>query len=223
MSIVSEHEVAAFAQVALHNAESSNAVGYKLTLRLLDEAEYEQFSGITKRKKGKAGGRYRGYFLHVDKNLCTQADLIFLGWTMSNSAGAKLRFEMESVNAFDHFRSLPAGEEWSLTLVELDDEEKPVDQKQREVVETVKGGPRSQRAGAMCSDPEFQTFVNLQLMSRSSFKIRKFNGRATPDECAQFIRDKCRISSRAELDHDAAAWDRFTAWVSKPFAIWSSK
>lgn len=222
MSITpTEDQVAAFAQVALHNAESSNVAGYKLTLRLLDETEYEQFSGITKRKKGKAGGRYRGYFLHLDKNLCIQADLIFLGWTMSNTAGGKLRFEMESVNTFDHFRSLPAGEEWSLTLVEIDDEEKPVDQKQREAVETVKGGPRSQRAGALCSDPDFQRFVAKQT------GIDKLRGpgsvKARPDECAEFIREKCRINSRAMLDHDPAAWERFTRWVSKPFAIWSNQ
>lgn len=214
MSITpTEAEVAAFAQVALHNAESSHTAGYKVTFRLLDETEYEQFSGITKRKKGKAGGRYRVFLLAVDEKLCRKIDALFLGWTMSNSAGGRIKFELSSEADFAFFRSLPAGQEWSATLVELDDEEQPVDQSAREKVETVKGGPKSQRAGALCADADFQRFVGRQHLNKQ---------RANPDECADFIRHKCRIASRAELDHDPAAWERFTRWVSKPFAIWSN-
>lgn len=218
MSITpTEAEVAAFAQVALHNAESSHTAGYKVTFRLLDETEYEQFSGITKRKKGKAGGRYRVFLLAVDEKLCRKLDALFLGWTMSNSAGGRIKFELSSEADFAFFRSLPAGQEWSATLVELDDEEQPVDQSAREHVETVKGGPKSQRAGALCADASFQRFVASHNREAMNGKLR-----ATPDQCADFIRTKCRIASRAELDHDPAAWERFTRWVSKPFAIWSN-
>lgn len=220
MSITpTEAEVAAFAQVALHNAESSHTAGYKVTFRLLDETEYEQFSGITKRRKGKAGGRYRVFLLAVDEKLCRKIDALFIGWTMSNTAGGRIKFELVSPDDFQFFRDLPPGSEWSATLVELDDEEKPVDQQARERVETVKGGPKSQRAGAMCADSDFQRFVGRQIAGYDSPTIK----RATPDQCADFIRTKCRIASRAELDHDPAAWERFTRWVSKPFAIWSNQ
>ena len=215
MSIVpTEDEVAAHGLVTLHNAESSHTAGYKLALTLKDEKDYEQFSSVTKRRKGKAGVRYRMFLLHDDQTLCRQLEVFFLGWTVSNTAGAKTKFELQDPDDFTFFRSLPAGQEWSMVLAEITDDEEVVDQKQKEVAETIKGGPKSIRAGRMCADPNFQWFV--------SHKLNKpRDKRATPDECADFIRTKCGIKSRAELDHDEAAWERFIRWVSKPFAIWS--
>lgn len=211
--------VAAFATVELHNAESSHTAGYKLTLRLPKEEDWEQFKTITKRKKGKAGGIYTMYL--TGTGIPRQLDVVFLAWTISNSAGAKIKFELQDADDFEFFRALAEGYAWMMTLIELDEENKPIDQQAREKAETVKGGPKSQRAGAMCADPSFQQFV------MGILRVERRDGRvairATPDECAEFIRRKCKIASRAELDHDEAAWERFTRWVSKPFAIWSQR
>jgi hypothetical protein len=208
---LTEDDVAAFGLVTLHNAESSHTAGYKLTFTLKDEKDYEQFSSVTKKRKGKAGVRYRMYLLTDVSELCRDCEVFFLCWSVSNASGARIKFELHAPDDFDFFRILPAGQEWSMTLIEIDDEEKVVDQKQKEVAETVKGGPKSQMAGRLCADRLFQRFVaNKEQLVK-----------ATPDQCAQFIRNKCSIISRAELDHDEAAWVRFTKWVSKPFAIWS--
>lgn len=214
----SEEDVAAFGMVTLHNAESSHTAGYKLTLSLKDEKDYEQFASVTKRRKGKAGVRYQMNLLNSVEDTCRQLDVFFLSWTNSNTAGARVKFELQDPEDFAFFRGLPQGQEWSMVLIEMDDQEQPINQVAREQAETVKGGPKSQRAGAMCADRDFQRFVAVKT---GIDKMRSPMGRATPDECANFIRNKCGIASRAMLDHDEAAWERFTKWISKPFAIWS--
>lgn len=217
-NVPNEEQVAAFGDVTLHNAESSHVAGLKLTLSLKDEKDYEQFSSVTKRRKGKAGVRYQMSLLHKDEHACRQVEVFFLGWSVSNTSGAKVKFELQSEADFIFFRGMPQAFEWQMVLAEIDDDEMVVDQKQREDVETLKGGPRSQRAGAMCADVEFQRFVHGKLVGAGNGRT---GTRATPDECANFIRQKCGINSRRELDHNERAWEAFTRWVSKPFAIWS--
>jgi hypothetical protein len=206
-------DIVAHAKVTLVDAASSHASGYRLVLKLTDEKEYEAFSTITKRKKGKAGGRYRMFLINKDEGKFV--DVWFLGWTVSNTAGAKVKFDLSCDEDFAYFRERPVEMAWDMTLIELDDDEKVIDQQQREVAETVRGGPKSQLAGKLCADMNFQRFVAKQ-------NGKPPGSRANPEECANFIRAKCRIGSRRELDHDEGAFQRFTMWVSRPFAIWST-
>ena len=66
----------------------------------------------------------------------------------------------------------------------------------------MKGGPLARLAGQLCQLPDFQAFASAH----------------GADEAAAFIRRVCRVESRAELDHDQQARDRFHELVRKPFA-----
>jgi hypothetical protein len=199
--------------VLLVDACSSHAGGYRLSLKLRDEKDYEPFSTITKRKKGKAGGRYRMFLM--DKDHPRQLEVWFLGWSMTNTGGAKIKFDLANEDDFAFFRALPVDKLWHMAMVELQENDEILDQHQREVAETVKGGPKSQLAGRLCAESNFQRFV--------ASKTGKAQGaRATPDDCANFIRQKARIGSRRELDHDPDAFERFNKWVQRPYAIWST-
>ena len=98
-------------------------------------------------------------------------------------------------------------------MIELDDDGNVVNVEQRAKLERMarkrqwpKGGPRSKHAARLCQDPEFQRWVG-------DIGI-KMND---PLGCAHWMREECEIDSRAQLDHDPAALQRFEDRVQKPF------
>lgn len=66
----------------------------------------------------------------------------------------------------------------------------------------MKGGRLARLAGQLCQRQDFQAFASAR----------------SAGEAAAFIRRVCRVESRAELDHDEQASDRFHELVRKPFA-----
>ncbi|KKO71824.1 hypothetical protein [Kerstersia gyiorum] len=48
----------------------------------------------------------------------------------------------------------------------------------------------------------------------------RFSGTHTPEQAAQWVRDQCGVSSRAELDHSPAAAKRFHDRVRRPYAAY---
>lgn len=209
-------QVAASAKVYLHNAESSNAVGYRATFALCDDADIEGFRQITKHRKGRAGGIYTAYLVDENQPLNNyKFEGLFLGWSASQ-AGAKIKFILSDEGTFDYFRMQEAGNKelaWMLVLVEMTDDSEPVDQEAKERVNTtLRGGPLCKKAAILCNDRMFLRWIG---------SIWKRKEPATPKEAAEFIRNRCRIQSRVELDHDEAAAMRFHKAVLTPYAVWS--
>ncbi|MCY1197232.1 hypothetical protein D9M72_85940 [compost metagenome] len=66
----------------------------------------------------------------------------------------------------------------------------------------MKTGPNCWLAVQLSKNPEFWAFASAR----------------NADEAAAFIRRVCRVESRAQLDHDQQARDRFHELVRKPFA-----
>jgi len=69
-----------------------------------------------------------------------------------------------------------------------------------------KGGVLSQEAARKCRELAFC----------------EYSDSATEDEAREFILEKCQIKSRAELDHDPAAAERFKV-LMREFAAWVSE
>ena len=74
--------------------------------------------------------------------------------------------------------------------------------------------PTPQQAGILCNDPRFQAFAAI----RSGLPDTKFNVHAS----AEFLRDCCGITSRAELKNSATAKTRFQA-LRTSFDAWTGK
>ena len=77
------------------------------------------------------------------------------------------------------------------------------------VPEKPKGGALSKLAGVWCNDPEFQSWL---------WEAADYPGEPNPDLCAAVIRNWCRVDSRAELDHDEEAAERFHRLIRGPFS-----
>lgn len=72
----------------------------------------------------------------------------------------------------------------------------------------------SRAAALMCNGAKFQRWVVSRIGAAPE-------GMTAQQQAAQFVRDACGITSRAELDHNARAASLFHAAVRRPFLEWS--
>jgi hypothetical protein len=90
-----------------------------------------------------------------------------------------------------------------LSLVELDDDNEPIDQKMRERVEG-QGKTSSERlsyvAAMLCKSEEFWAYINNYTDETNDFIQPTVR---SEEDAKQWIYQKCGISSRAELDEGA--------------------
>lgn len=77
-----------------------------------------------------------------------------------------------------------------------------------------KGGALSRAAAMMCNGERFQRWVVSRIGAAP-------DGVSASQHAAQYVRDICGITSRAQLDHDANAASLFHEAVRKPFVKWS--
>ncbi|WP_202730544.1 hypothetical protein [Achromobacter xylosoxidans] len=77
-----------------------------------------------------------------------------------------------------------------------------------------KGATLSRVAAMMCGSAKFQRWVVSRIGAAPQ-------GVSPSQHAAQFVRDACGITSRAQLDHSATAATLFHEAVRKPFIEWS--
>lgn len=80
--------------------------------------------------------------------------------------------------------------------------------------EKPKGGEWAKLAGMWCNDPDFRHWAHGQ--EHDGFKFSAENAQ----EAAFFIRSRCEVDSRVELDHDIDAQRRFNERIRYPFQKW---
>ena len=203
----------------VHWEETSN-MGCRIKVALKSRDELAYFDKLTKRSKKHAGQRFGCVWQDRDGNPVDTgmpAELWFYGASWSHSSGAAVMFSvhpgefaavkaMRTRDSSDHSVDVIY-----MALVELDEDDRPIDQTQRGKVEShVKGGANSKNAGMLCQDPEFQRFV-----AGADPSIK-----ATEEYAAKFVRTICGVESRAELDHDREALLRYHA-LKSDFIRWA--
>ncbi|MEN5162599.1 hypothetical protein [Achromobacter kerstersii] len=77
-----------------------------------------------------------------------------------------------------------------------------------------KGAALSRAAAMMCNGAKFQRWVVSRVGAAPE-------GVSAQQHAAQFVRDVCGITSRADLDHNAEASTLFHRVVRIPFVEWS--
>ncbi|WP_158685940.1 hypothetical protein [Achromobacter spanius] len=77
-----------------------------------------------------------------------------------------------------------------------------------------KGAALSRAAAMMCNGAKFHRWVESRIGAAP-------DGVSASQHAAQYVRDVCGITSRAQLDHNAKAASLFHEAVRKPFVQWS--
>ncbi|NOV25913.1 hypothetical protein E5S69_20640 [Cupriavidus necator] len=139
------------------------------------------------------------------------------GWSETHNGGCKVTFWLPDATDLDAFRALTvrkgntAGHRFMAALVEVGDDEQPVQQPAAKEHAPV-GGALAKLAGMWCSDPDFWAFLSARTPSTAPV--------ADAEAAAQVIRDVCQIESRAELDHIPESAEMFHAEIRLPFMRW---
>lgn len=137
----------------------------------------------------------------IDKIVCYSDEAMLLGWAESNTRGRTVTFllpETGDEHPFRHFTvksGKRAGQRFLLTLVQLDDDERPVEK------------TPSQLAFLLCQDEQFWFWANE----------RSFDTIDNEQAARAFILTACKIDSRSKLDtnmHARATWE---ATIYQPY------
>lgn len=141
-------------------------------------------------------------------------ELQLAGWSESHNSGCKVTFWLQSSEDLEAFRALTvrkgntAGQRFMAALVEVGDDEQPVQQSEPE---KPKGGELARMAGVLCQDVEFRIFMNAQGWHAGS-----------DQEAAETIRQMCGVKSRADLDHDFEAATVFHRVIRGAWVKWKA-
>ena len=142
------------------------------------------------------------------------------GWSETHNGGCKVTFWLPDATELDAFRALTvrkgntAGHLFMAALVEVGDDEQPVQpEPTAPEPETPKGGMLAKLAGMLCDQPEFWAFLN-RCNANGGQVIQN------AEDAANFVREVCGVASRAELDHNHYAAERFHMEIRLPYVRW---
>lgn len=127
----------------------------------------------------------------------------FVRSSYTSKTGPTVTLALHDIDELNKVQGMD-GKRYMLALVEIGDDEQPIQQKR-------KGGPLSILAGKWCQDPGFWKFLGERGWPCT-----------TAEDAAKYIRAQCQIDSRAELDHDQDAARRFHSSIRGPFIKWSA-
>lgn len=238
--------------VTLLGWSESSGQGARVKFALPGREALEHFDTATRRRKRRAGQRYYAVLGSVDNPPLTIAtiNLWFAGANWAHQDGARVVFAVEA-DDLEAFRDMHARDQGAqaeasvfwLTLVQIDDDEQPIDQDKAARVEDyryaagdlrdaeadahpqrlpedvraadkLKGGPRSKNVAQLCYDDEFQWFVSER---------EDRDEKSTFTEADAYVKRVVGIASKVELDHDDTAWQRFIDAVRRPFFAWAGQ
>lgn len=134
-------------------------------------------------------------------------ELQLAGWSESHNGGCKVTFWLQSSEDLDAFRALTvrkgntAGQRFMAALVEVGDDEQPIQPNAAMGNNTAKGGALARLAAQLGADPEFRRFIEAR----------------DEQHAAELIRKLCRVESRAELDNSAEAAAEFHRAIRGPW------
>jgi len=87
-------------------------------------------------------------------------------------------------------------------------------------VDNVKGGHLARTAAILCQEPNFRLYLDRAMSHKGGVDIP--DGTHTEDDARNLILDTCKISSRAELDHNLQAATRFRQ-IKTHYQRWLSR
>ena len=212
--------------VTLKRAQWDSANGYTVQFALPDPEGADKanpFKRFTKMRKGRVGTRFEAIIFDTsDEPAQVYNDGAMLkGWTDSNT-GQTVSFWLANVEGGDHpMASYKEGEAFAIALVELSEDDTPIDQGKRERAESAaeqlerpkkKGQLVSQGCAMVCGNPKFWDFLN-ELGGFDPPMVK------STIDAASVVRDLVGVVSRRELDESeeaAEAWHkirrRFVEW-----------
>ena len=186
------------------------------------------FARFVMRRGGRVGTRFESAFIRVgDGTPWYRGEAMLAGGGNPLQSGMWVKFWFPDDDIDHPFsgctprgRTSP-GDLFDVVLVEKDDDESLIDEKERENAERGQRSESLARYAALLGTNE----LFLQWLSETVLmpdnKTRSVEWWKGEDHVARWIRWACQIESRAELDRNPSAAARFHERVREPYRKWS--
>jgi hypothetical protein len=129
-----------------------------------------------------------------------QGEVQFAGYSDSSRSGPRITLRLHDRDELQSFVGME-GKRFMCVLVAIGDDEQPVPPA-RQPEPSKKLGPLALSAVQFCKNPMFLQWLDVR----------------TEAEAADWIKEKCGVVSRREIDGDPYAPHRFHVAVAKPFS-----
>jgi len=207
--------------VTLEKAVQDNVWGnyaqFKMSQELSETGKANPMKRFTKMRKGKVGTRFEATFCLLDGSTYYSDEVMLKSWA-DGATGWTLHLWVSADNCGLHpFMGVDNKTEFALAMVELDDDNSVIDQEKRDRVENVPKAARkrtlSNYAAMLCREPMFMRYLGdtYGIGSEPAF---------TDEVATNWMREFLKIKSRAELDTDTYAANRFHKQIRGPYRKW---
>ena len=177
------------------------------------------FKRFTRRRGDRAGTRFHAAIASGETGEMIYADQAMLAAWGDTPSGQTVRLWLDEDSALHPFagsrkrQGKDPGSVFQLVMVELAEDEQPVDQVQRSVVEHArKKQTLSQQAHLMISSPMFVQY----LKETRPGLVKNWDA----DTARAYVKTILKIESLSDLDRHKGFADRFHEQVRKPYARW---
>jgi len=147
-----------------------------------------------------------------------QGEMQLAGWSETHTGGCKVTFWLPTPEDLDAFRALTvrkgnmAGHRFMAVLVEIGDDEQPVQQQpaaDEPEPEKLNGCALAKLAGMWTTKPDFWEWIRLQGVACEN-----------AEEAKETIYCTCKVTSLTELDHYDGPRIAFQERIRKPYMHW---
>lgn len=221
-------DIAYAGTVTLHEAKwtdkDGSTVTFKLPMAGMDGLR-NPFEKWTKRRKGHAGTRFMIVIVEWDEgtrgSLVYDDEVMLAGWNDSQTTGHTVKFWLAMDQMGHPFEGFERHKDvFAISLVELDDDQEPINQTTRDKVEKA-GKTPSQRvsyvAAMLCKSPMFHAWLGHD-------EWVKQQAREVPadweDIATRWLYRHLQIDSRSELDSDETKAEKFHNTIRRPYLSW---
>lgn len=205
--------------------------GRTVKFRIVDDPSapliVNPFAQFVRRRGNHVGTRFNAAFVRYGEGSpYWQGELMLAGGGHPLGQGMWVRFWLDEEDSNHPFSGCMgrkgdhAGDLFACVFVELDDDDRAINQSKRARVEKYGRGGTLARYSALLTTNE----VFLQYLSE---KVLMPDGKSRPvewweqeDHVARWIRWTCMIESRAELDNSPKAEELFHERIRRPYSEW---
>lgn len=180
--------------------ENGSTVTFKLPMNSEAEDKRNPFHHYTKRRKGRAGTRFMMACQTASEGVrhaLYEDEAMLAGWNDSQQNGHTVKLWLCNDNMGHPFDGINRKEPLIISLVELDDDQEPIDQNMRDKVEKQKTQPTSRLsyvAAMLCKNEMFWKWC------RENDYTLAGNPVVDEESAKLWIYLICNIASRAYLD-----------------------
>lgn len=205
-------------KLARWDTKAGHTVQFMIPEQPVDSDHANPFKKFTKMRGDRVGTRFEmiaAEFIDGQEPALVFRDEVMLkGWTDSNS-GWTVTFWLPPPDQDHQFEPYSVGQTFVVALMEIMDDQEPVDQVKRDLLsgkKKMKTQKLTQAVAMMCNDEVFWHWVNLHTDYSTVIECT--------EHAAEYVRHACDVESRAEFNTDEAAAQRFHRIVRRPYAAY---